>query len=122
MAEEPSNIKMRFDTIEVNKAGIYLMTFFVNGILTPVIVDDWIPTKRNQPVFAGTKEQELWPILLEKGWAKLHGTYARTEGGLPSFACMHLLGTPSESYWHEDVAKDANAFWEQLKRFDQRQY
>lgn len=47
MAEEPSNIKMRFDTIEVNKAGIYLMTFFVNGILTPVIVDDWIPTKRN---------------------------------------------------------------------------
>jgi hypothetical protein len=56
MAEEPLNIKMRIETIDVNKAGIYLMTFFVNGVITPVIVDDWIPTKRNQPVFAGTKE------------------------------------------------------------------
>lgn len=47
MAEVPDNIKIRIETIEVNKAGIYLMTFFVNGILTPVIVDDWVPTKRN---------------------------------------------------------------------------
>lgn len=56
MAEEPTNISDRFETKKVNEAGIYLMTFFVNGVKTPVVVDDWVPTKRNRPVFAGTKE------------------------------------------------------------------
>ena len=31
------------------------MTFYVNGVETPVFVDDFVPTKRNKPVFAGTK-------------------------------------------------------------------
>ena len=52
------------------------MTFYVNGILTPVVVDDWIPVNlRCKPVFANTKDQEIWVMLLEKGWAKLHGSY-----------------------------------------------
>lgn len=78
------------------------MTLFVNGILTPVVVDDWIPvTRSNRPAFASCKsDQEIWVILLEKAWAKLHKTYARTEGGLPSFATIHLLGTPASSYYH----------------------
>ena len=45
MAEEPRNIEMRFITKEMNKAGIYLMTFFVNGCVTPVVVDDFVPCK-----------------------------------------------------------------------------
>jgi len=30
------------------------MTFFVNGVETPVVVDDFVPTKHNKTVFAGT--------------------------------------------------------------------
>lgn len=56
MAEEPTNISNRFITKEVNSAGIYLMTFFVNGCVTPVVVDDFVPSKYNKPVFAGTKQ------------------------------------------------------------------
>ena len=82
------------------------MTLFVNGVKTPVIVDDWIPTRHGRPAFAGTKHQELWPLLLEKAWAKLHGTYARTDGGLPSFACMHVMGMPSNNYSHDDDTFD----------------
>lgn len=96
----------------MNKAGIYLLTFFVNGKLTPVVVDDYIPvTQKNKPAFASTKDQELWVILLEKAWAKLHGSYARTEGGLPSFAAIHLLGTPSTSFFNEEQASNAEHFW-----------
>lgn len=122
MAEVPENIMMRFVTKEVNAAGIYLMTFFVNGHETPVVVDDFIPTKGGRIVFAGTKEKELWPILLEKAWAKLHGTYARTEGGLPSFACMHLMGTPSQSFYHGDMIEEADKFWAKLREFDRLNY
>lgn len=120
LAEEDSSIKARFVTKTINKAGIYLMTFFVNGIETPVVVDDFIPSRRGKPVFSSTKQEELWAILLEKGWAKLHGTYSRMEAGLPSFACMHLLGTPADSFWHEDeeIKKDPIAFFNKLKNFD----
>jgi hypothetical protein len=92
---------------------------FINGVLTPVVVDDWIPvTSNNKPAFSSNKDQEVWVILLEKAWAKLHRTYARTEGGLPSFATIHLLGTPAESYYHDDMKKDVNKFWADLKKYD----
>ncbi len=53
----PSNILDRFETKEINKAGIYLVTLFVNGVQTPVVVDDWIPVNRNKrPAFASNKE------------------------------------------------------------------
>jgi calpain-15 len=47
MAEEESRIMDRFITKEVNAAGIYLMTLYINGEETPVIVDDWLPSQYN---------------------------------------------------------------------------
>jgi hypothetical protein len=44
-----------FITQEINRAGIYLLSFWVNGEETPVLVDDWIPTRGNRPCFASTK-------------------------------------------------------------------
>ena len=60
-----------------------MLKFYVNGVLTPVIVDDHFPVKDGQARmrFAYSKDEELWVSLLEKGWAKLHGSYARVEGG-----------------------------------------
>jgi hypothetical protein len=43
MAEFPRLVAARFYTRRANKAGIYLLSFFVNGIETPVIVDEWMP-------------------------------------------------------------------------------
>jgi len=123
LAEFHQNIENRFETKQINAAGIYLLTFYVNGVLTPVVVDDWIPvTRSKKPAFASTKDEELWVILLEKAWSKLHYTYARTEGGLPSFAVQHLLGTPSESFYHEEMAKDVDKFWKNLNMYDKREY
>lgn len=104
MAENPENIQERFETKTVNKVGIYLMTFYVNGVLTPVIVDDYLPTKFGRLCFANSVDNEIWVCLLEKAWAKLYGTYARTEGGDPAFAATHLEGAPAETTWHENVS------------------
>lgn len=103
MAEKGDRIRELFYTKKANKAGVYMMTFYVNGKKTPVVVDDYVPVDQNgRLVMANTKSKELWPILLEKAWAKLHTTYARMEGGLPSFACIHLMGTPAESLYNAD--------------------
>lgn len=71
MAEHPENIMARFYTKVVNKAGIYMMIFYINGQEQAVIVDDYIPVRNDKPCFANTKSEELWVMLLEKAWAKI---------------------------------------------------
>jgi hypothetical protein len=85
LAEVPERITDRFLTKVKNDSGIYAMTFFVNGIETPVIVDDFLPCyelEPSKPAFGTSSDSgELWVSLLEKGWAKLYGSYARIVAG-----------------------------------------
>ena len=112
-----------FVTQEINAAGIYLMRFYLNGKLTPVVVDDYLPVKEDgTPAFATSRDGELWVSLLEKAWAKLHGSYALIEGGLPSFAASHLMGVPAEAYLHDDQVDDSDSFFEKLESADRRNF
>lgn len=79
LASDPRQIKKLFKTRRVNKAGIYEMVFFVNCVEESVFVDDYFPVNKGttMPAFSRTNESELWVMLLEKAWAKLHKTYAR---------------------------------------------
>ena len=122
VAEFPFRIKAMFDTQDINDAGIYKVRFYINGQDTPVIIDDYLPVKEDGKLaFASCKDGELWVALLEKAWAKLHGTYVRTEGGLPSFAAFHTMGVPSESYNHEEI-KSRDKFFEMLVQNDRRNF
>ena len=106
MAEVPSKIEALFETKEVNAAGIYMMYFFINGVKTPVIVDDNLPYRNGRLTMAKGKGGELWVCLLEKGWAKLHGSYARMAFGWPEFAGVHLSCVPSRHFSHDVMQKD----------------
>ena len=69
-----------------------------------MVIDDYLPCKPDGTVaFATSQDGELWVSLLEKAWAKLHGAYARMEGGLPSFAASHIMGVPAEAHLHSDI-------------------
>ena len=104
LAEFPNRVEAMFVTQEVNLAGIYLVRFFINGRVTSVVIDDHLPVKPDgKPAFATSRDGELWVSLLEKAWAKLHGSYARIEGGLPSFAASHVMGVPAETHYHSKV-------------------
>ena len=100
MCNRPESIYDLFGTKEVNKAGIYVIYLHVNGVRTPVVIDDYIPVwpSNNKPVFAKAKNDELWVILVEKAWAKLHGTYCRTESSSPFFAASHLSKSSSSLF------------------------
>jgi hypothetical protein len=121
IAEDPKDVMALFHTKELNASGCYLVYFYINGVKKPVIIDDFLPCKNNQPVFAHSRDAEVWVCLLEKAWAKLHGSYVITEGGLPCFASYHMTGVPSHSIRHEEV-KDLNQFWLELRSFDQRKF
>ena len=122
LAEFEERVKAMFVTKEVNAAGIYMVKMFINGNEQPVIVDDYLPCKRNgSAAFATSRDGELWVSILEKAWAKLHGTYARTEGGLPCFAANHIMGVPSESFNHASI-ESTDDFYNMLKSADARDF
>lgn len=99
-----------------------MVKLYVNGIETPVIVDDYIPTNKNgHPAFASSRDNEMWVSLLEKAWAKLHGSYARTQSGLPCFAASHLTGVPSESINHDEI-EDVDFFFQILLLADKKNF
>ena len=60
-------------------------------------------------------------MLIEKAWAKLHGTYVRTEGNLPCFAFNHLTGIPSTHTSHVSI-KNKEKFFKELTEANLRQY
>jgi len=53
------------------------MRLLVNGCYQIVVVDVFIPYDivSKCPVFANKKTKNIWPILLEKAWAKINGSY-----------------------------------------------
>ena len=61
-------------TDEANEFGVYGIQLTKNGVRTEVIVDDYIPCDEDhgEPLFVNSTSGDLWPLLLEKAWAKLH--------------------------------------------------
>ena len=100
----------------MNQVGIYLVYFYVNGVKTGVLVDDFLPTIYGKPAFAKSVDAEIWVCLAEKAWAKLYGTYTRMEGGNPAFVWTHLQGTVAECYDHKEFRNDRDSTGKELER------
>lgn len=80
--KSPGLISARFYTHELNKTGAVIVSMFVNGQEEWILMDDYLPFSGLRPSFVHSKQDgEAWPCLLEKAWAKLHGSYARVESG-----------------------------------------
>eukprot|EP00820_Chromera_velia_P000643 Cvel_14653.t1-p1 / transcript=Cvel_14653.t1 / gene=Cvel_14653 / organism=Chromera_velia_CCMP2878 / gene_product=Calpain, putative / transcript_product=Calpain, putative / location=Cvel_scaffold1049:52718-58001(+) / protein_length=463 / sequence_SO=supercontig / SO=protein_coding / is_pseudo=false len=93
----PGAIRRLFLTKERNPRGRYVLRLYdVNKHKwVRLAIDDYIPCKRGpgfQPAFAQVKDNELWVLLLEKAFARMYGSYAKIEGGMPSQAVQRMLG------------------------------
>ena len=120
MSEDSKDVEALFYTKEINAAGCYLVYFFINGVKQAVILDDYLPTRHGKPCFAHSRDSEVWVCLIEKAWAKLHGSYERAEGGAPYHASVHVAGVPSKSIQHKE--HDVNVLQAIIKSCDQRNY
>ena len=90
-----------------------------------MVVDDWIPCESpGKPAFATSKKQnELWVSILEKAYAKLHGSYEALEGGLVQDALVDLTGGAGEEIDmrspQAQIDLASGRLWSQLLYFKQ---
>ena len=104
LCKNPGNINKLFEKngtfIRVN--GYYEIIFYINGVQTIVIVDDYLPINKKTKELIGAKSKsttnEIWVSLFEKAWAKINGGYGNIVGGTPMEALEFLTGFSSLSY------------------------
>ena len=68
--------------MEENSEGMYGVWSYKNGEKKLIVLDDMIPSLNNETIFSHANGPELWVIMLEKAWAKVHGSYERIIGGV----------------------------------------
>lgn len=98
LAERPRLIEHLILTPYLNDVGAYQIRFCKNGAWRTITVDDYLPVNPNtgRLAFSHTPGNELWVPLIEKAYAKLHGSYAAIESGAVCDAFEELTGAPSE--------------------------
>nr|CAB3496180.1 unnamed protein product [Digitaria exilis] len=122
---EASCISEVIITPEYNEEGIYTVRFCIQGEWVAVVVDDWIPCESpGKPAFATSRKQnELWVSILEKAYAKLHGSYEALEGGLVQDALVDLTGGAGEEIDmrspQAQIDLASGRLWSQLLYFKQ---
>lgn len=92
-------------SFEEDYAGIFLFKFWQYGEWVEVVVDDYLPTVDGELVYIHShSHNEFWSALMEKAYAKLHGTYENLKGGTSCEAMVDFSGGCSEIYELQEKA------------------
>ena len=119
VAEKPYLIQRVLPHKELNVKGCYQINLCLDGQWTPVIVDSNLPVIHREPhqkqafrggipssittqliaipVFCAIPDGQLWPALIEKAYAKAHGSYEHLSGGFIQEAFYDMTGAPTET-------------------------
>ena len=113
MAEKPERIRKLFLTQDVNQYGVYSIMLIKNGQVREVVIDDKIPVHYDELVFSRSHGPELWVMLLEKAWAKVHGCYHNIARGSTVSTLADLTGAPAYS---SNIAEESGDIFNIIKQ------
>jgi len=119
VAEQPYLIRQLMPHKQLNDVGIYQVNLCLDGKWTPIIIDSYLPIIKSKkaapqkpaqqefrgivgdrdfvPAFCDVPKGQMWPALVEKAYAKAHGSYAQLSGGFIAEALADMTGAPTET-------------------------
>ncbi|DAZ97738.1 TPA: hypothetical protein N0F65_009018 [Lagenidium giganteum] len=106
---------------QYNDEGVYAVRFWRNNRSRVVVIDDFVPCSQyGKPVFGSftgsNGKFEIWSMLVEKAYAKLHGGYEAIVGGQEAYCLQDLYGgIPVKFSLQEKCPTEASA-WETISR------
>ena len=108
LAEEPERIISLFNFPQNKnyKQNFFEVYIYINGYRSRIIIDDSFPSIQNTEndfAFAryNKKTNNIWPMILEKIWAKINSTYEDTINGNISDVFLFLTPSPIKLYHHD---------------------
>lgn len=69
------------------------------------------------PAFCAAPQYQLWPALVEKAYAKAHGSYAQLSGGFIAEGLTDLTGAPTETVIFSAGMFDRDELWVRMLSF-----
>lgn len=132
LAENPNRIKKLFPNTQINSNGVFETIMYIHGQPVSVLLDDYVVvkeaintvTEESQNNFEGQEDNEnsqiafaqinpetksIWPLLIEKAWAKINSNYENTTSGNVSSAFEVLSPAPITTLYHnvhQDIGFD----------------
>jgi calpain-15 len=146
VAEKAYLIEKVFPHCTTNDKGCYQVNLCLDGKWAPVMVDAHLPVVLEEstakpkslqkqdfrgvalqhgkvafPAFCAIPQGQLWPALVEKAYAKAHGSYANLSGGFIAEGLADLTGAPFETIIFEahDNHDRRDELWARLLSFSE---
>jgi len=116
LENDKSNIKRIINPGARGSDGAFESKVFINGEPVPVILDDQFPvSSTNKLAFCGINDSSgnIWPIVIEKAWAKCNKTYENIISGNATESLEFLTPAPIDTFPHEE--EDNNYLLENIK-------
>lgn len=120
-AERGYRIRRIFASNQVSAEGIYAVKLTKNGERNVVHIDDHFPCKNGGTVFSSAHGNELWVLIMEKAWAKLHKCYHRIIGGQCHETFRDVTGAPAWEIFSKPE-EGPDDVWERIKEGEQKDY
>lgn len=123
VAEFKDRIRRNVLTNDGSCTSVHSVALNICGIFEEVVMDTYIPYTPVHKMAAFTKSsksQDVWVMLIEKAWAKVHGGYLNIESGYIDEALAALTGAPCYTYYVNDKNVDEN--WKQMLDGERKNY
>lgn len=101
--------------------GIFRFRFWRFGEWVEIVIDDRLPTRNGELIYLRSVDKnEFWSSLLEKAYAKLHGSYKALEGGLTIEAAVDFSGGIPEMISLQDTKMAPERLFYIMSKADSR--
>ena len=104
----PSIFSKIIITQDYNPNGMYQVKLFIDGEFKTITIDDYFPCIKGTNVYFFTRPSnfEIWPLLIEKAWAKVNGGYLNIINLWPGDLFKALTGFSFDELVHPQLTKE----------------